>query len=108
MPTFTITPLNRQDRLRQVDAGQVAVWLEARGVVVDDVTMVSGDDGLISIVIESDQDPTTQLDQFEVEPTAQQTARQFLRDVLPALTDGTATTAQMRNALRALIILQGD
>lgn len=104
MQQYTVQPsFYRPD----IDAGQIERWLEAQGLDVQEVTIHTDlSTGLLVYVITADADPAPLISGYTPPPDPQKTARLFLRSVFPKLTDGTATTAEMRNAIRALIVLE--
>jgi hypothetical protein len=107
MPTYYITPMNKQDKLATVNAGQVEAWLRGKGQTVNAVSLRSNEDGTVTIVIEAPEDPTIWLNQLDPEPDERQTAEAFLITIKPKLLDGTATPIETRNAVLALTVLAG-
>lgn len=106
MTRYLITP---PATVTEYNAGRVQKWLNAQGNPATEVSVGTNGLGQLQYVIESTVDPTLLLQSFSPPPPPEDTARAFLRQLWPALNDGTATVAQMRNALRALIVLvMGD
>lgn len=104
MQEYTVQPpFYRPD----IDAGRIERWLKSQGLNVQEVTISTDlSSGLHSYIIIADADPAPFLLGYTPPPDPQKTARQFLRSVFPKLTDGTATAAEIRNAVRALIVLE--
>jgi hypothetical protein len=106
MPTYIINP---PAGITERDAGRIQDFLTNKGIVVDGVSVsVDRETQAITYIIDADRNPLTLFDGPYARPkNADETARDKLIDLKAKILDGTATVAEMRQALYALIVLHG-
>lgn len=106
MPTFIIAP---PAGVTETDAGRIQSYLTNKGLVVDGVSVaVDRVTQSITYIVESDRNPATVLDGTYTRPKdPTDVAHDKLAELKAKILDGTATVAEMRQALAALIVLHG-
>ena len=104
MPTFIVAA---PPGVSETDSGRLESFLKNKGLAVESVSVaVDRDTQAITYIIEADRNPAVVLDgTYTRTKTAAEQARDKLAEVKPKLLDGSATTAEMRQALLALIVL---
>ena len=104
MPTYIINP---PAGVTETDAGRIQTFLTNKGLVVDGVSIsVDRDTQTLTYIIDADRSPATVFDGTYARPKSpDDLARDKLAELKGKILDGTATVAEMRQALYALIIL---
>lgn len=102
MGTYVISP---PAGVTETDAGRIERFLEGRGLVVDSVEVLQTRDGVLTYVIVANAHPATVLLNYSREATPKDAATTTLAAIKSRLIDGSATIADVRTCLVALLTL---
>ena len=104
MPTYIIAP---PAGVTETDAGRIQTFLANKGLAVEGVSVtVDRETQAITYIIDADRNPATVFDgTYARAKNPEDMARDKLTELKAKILDGTATVAEMRQALYALIIL---